>query len=158
MDWISTLAFVGALGSGLMAGMFYVFSFCIMPALARVPPENGMRVMQEINVTVLVPIFLAVFIGMAALSLAAIILGGANLNRVDGWPLVLGGLFYLLGTFGVTMARNVPRNEALAKAAPESAGGQALWSTYLTEWTFWNHVRSIAAFLALAAFVYAIAI
>ena len=158
MDWIFALAFVGALGSGLMAGMFYVFSFCIMPALARVSPQSGMRVMQEINVTVLVPIFLAVFLGMAALSLAAIIIGGVNLGRADGWPLVLGGLFYLLGTFGVTMAKNVPRNNSLAKAVPEGPDGQALWSRYLTEWTFWNHVRSIAAFLALAAFVYAIAV
>jgi uncharacterized membrane protein len=158
MDWISTLAFAGALGSGLMAGMFYVFSFCIMPALARVSPESGMRVMQEINITVVVPIFLVVFLGMAGLSLAAIVLGGVNLGRPDGWPLLLGGLFYLFGTFGVTMVRNVPRNEALAKANPQSTEGQALWSRYLSEWTFWNHVRSIAAFLALAAFVYAVSV
>ncbi|KKB12743.1 hypothetical protein VE25_05810 [Devosia geojensis] len=158
MDWISTLAFVGALGSGLMAGMFYVFSFCIMPALARVPPQSGMRVMQEINVTVLVPIFLGVFLGMAVLSLAAIVLGGINPGRAEGWPMALAGLLYLIGTFGVTMVRNVPRNEVLAKANPESTEGQAYWSRYLTEWTFWNHVRAIAAFLALAAFAYAIAV
>jgi hypothetical protein len=78
MDWIFTLAFVGALGSGLMAGMFYVFSFCIMPALGRLSPESGIRAMQAINITVIVPIFLGVFLGMAVLGLAAGVTAGCT--------------------------------------------------------------------------------
>ncbi|WP_431307854.1 DUF1772 domain-containing protein [Devosia nitrariae] len=100
MDWIFTLAFAGALGSGLMAGMFYVFSFCIMPALGRLSPEAGIRAMQAINVTVLVPIFLGVFLGMAVLGLAAIVVGGFNIGHPAGWALIAGGLFYVRGHHG----------------------------------------------------------
>lgn len=157
MDWIFTLAFVGALGSGLMAGMFYVFSFCIMPALGRLSPESGIRAMQAINITVIVPIFLGVFLGMAVLGIAAVVVGGLNLGHSAGWALIAGGLFYVLGTFSVTMTLNVPRNDALARVAPESVEGADFWRRYLSEWSFWNHIRALAGFLALAAFVYAAA-
>ncbi|GLQ55523.1 anthrone oxygenase family protein [Devosia nitrariae] len=55
------------------------------------------------------------------------------------------------------MVQNVPRNDALAKVAPESAEGADIWQRYLSEWTFWNHIRALAGFLSLAAFVYAAA-
>jgi uncharacterized membrane protein len=50
---------------------------------------------------------------------------------------------------------NIPRNDALAAADPASADGATLWSEYLTAWTAWNHVRTVAAVAATAAFVIA---
>ena len=45
---------------------------------------------------------------------------------------------------------NVPRNDAL-EAMPATAQGAAeLWSHYLREWTFWNHVRRGCALVAAA--------
>ena len=67
-----------------------------------------------------------------------------------------GGLLYLLGTFGVTMVFNVPRNNALAAVVPTSAEGAALWADYLVAWTQWNHVRTFAAFASAAAFTIAL--
>jgi uncharacterized membrane protein len=55
---------------------------------------------------------------------------------------------YLIGTFLVTMVGNVPLNNALAIADPHSTEGATLWAKYLTNWTFWNHVRMIAALAA----------
>jgi uncharacterized membrane protein len=49
----------------------------------------------------------------------------------------------------------VPRNNALAVVAPASAEGARLWSTYLSSWTAWNHVRAAAALVAAAAFIIA---
>ncbi|MEO0709083.1 MAG: anthrone oxygenase family protein, partial [Cyanobacteria bacterium J06649_5] len=51
---------------------------------------------------------------------------------------------------------NVPLNDALAIMRPTSTEGAQLWSRYLTDWTFWNHVRTVAAFLAAAMFTFAI--
>jgi uncharacterized membrane protein len=65
---------------------------------------------------------------------------------------LVGSLLYLIGTIGVTMVFNVPLNDALAIAKPDSAEGASLWAQYLTNWTFWNHVRTIAAFVAAALF------
>ena len=64
--------------------------------------------------------------------------------------LFAGALLYFIGTFLVTMVFNVPLNDALAAAAPDSADGASLWARYLGTWTVWNHVRTIAAFAGAA--------
>ncbi|MBU7583147.1 MAG: DUF1772 domain-containing protein [Nostoc sp. TH1S01] len=55
-------------------------------------------------------------------------------------------MLYLVGTIVVTIAFNVPLNDALAIANPDSTEGANLWARYLSNWTFWNHVRTIAVF------------
>ncbi len=44
-----------ALGSALVAGVFFAFSTFVMKALGRLQPEQGIAAMQSINVTVLNP-------------------------------------------------------------------------------------------------------
>ena len=70
--------------------------------------------------------------------------------------LVAGSLLYLVGTIGVTIALNVPLNDALAAVAPNSAEGAGLWMRYIVNWTAWNHVRTVAALTALASFIIAL--
>jgi uncharacterized membrane protein len=60
------------------------------------------------------------------------------------------GVLYLVGTIGVTIACNVPLNNRLAKLHPQSTGAASYWDEYLTQWTAWNHLRTLAA-LATAA-------
>jgi uncharacterized membrane protein len=64
-------------------------------------------------------------------------------------------LIYLVGTVGVTISFNVPLNDALAKVDPDSVEGAKLWARYLVTWTFWNHVRTVAAIAATVAFTIA---
>ncbi len=68
-----------------------------------------------------------------------------------------GGPVYLIGTILVTMAFNVPRNNALAAADPQSADGARLWVGYVTSWTAWNHVRTAAALAAAVLLTFALA-
>jgi uncharacterized membrane protein len=42
----------------------------------------------------------------------------------------------------------VPRNNALAAVSPQSAEAAALWTDYLSSWTTWNHVRTVASLVA----------
>ncbi|MES2037483.1 MAG: anthrone oxygenase family protein [Pseudomonadota bacterium] len=51
-------------------------------------------------------------------------------------------LLYLLGSFGVTIIFNMPRNDALATIVPSSADGAARWANYLVEWRRWNLLPS----------------
>ena len=114
-------------------------------ALAQLAPPEGVAAMQRINVVVINPLFLSVFMGTAALSAACI--GLALLRWHDSgaaWRLAA-GLLYLAGCFGVTMAFNVPRNDALAALRREGAEAAAYWPRYVAEWTRWNHVRTAAA-------------
>ena len=52
----------------------------------------------------------------------------------------------------LTIVFNVPLNNALDSADANTASGQEVWKTYLTNWTFWNHIRTIASIAATACF------
>ena len=147
------LTFAAALGSALMAGTFFAFSAFVMAALGRLPPEQGAAAMQSINVVVLNPIFLGVFMGSAAIATlvaALVIFGGATPGAS---ALLIGAALYVIGTFGVTIALNVPLNNGLAAIDVASQAGAEIWRRYLVDWTFWNHIRTAAALLATAAFI-----
>jgi uncharacterized membrane protein len=53
---IITLVFIAAIGSGIVGGIFYAFSSFVMPALGRLPPEQGVAAMNSISVTVINPL------------------------------------------------------------------------------------------------------
>jgi uncharacterized membrane protein len=152
-SWLYALALIAALGSGLVAGVFFAFSTLVMKALARLAPAEGIAAMQSINVVVLNPWFLGAFMGTALASGAAIIAALFHWRSNVSVALIAGGLFYLIGAFGVTMMCNVPRNELLAKVVRTDDLAVAVWSEYLRTWTGWNHVRTAAGFIAAAAFM-----
>ena len=78
-------------------------------------------------------------------------------NEPGAMATVAGGAFNVLGMFVVTMIFNVPLNNALAAADPASPEAVSLWARYLTDWTLWNHVRTVASTAAVALFIVAIA-
>ncbi|NEO27952.1 MAG: DUF1772 domain-containing protein [Kamptonema sp. SIO4C4] len=94
------------------------------------------------------PWFMAVFFGPAIACLFLIIAALQQWGQPGAIYWLAGSLLYLIGTIGVTIAGNVPLNDALALVNPNSTEGATLWAKYLTDWTFWNHVRTVAAFLA----------
>lgn len=147
---------LAALGCGLMAGAFFAFSSFVMKAFAALPPEKGIAAMQSVNVAVLNPLFLGVFMGTAALCVLALIAAFLRWDAPGAVYLLVGGVLYLVGTFLVTAAINVPMNDALAAVKPDSPEGARVWANYLTNWTFWNHVRTVAALAATAAFTLAL--
>ena len=65
-------------------------------------------------------------------------------------------MLYLVGTLGVTIACNVPRNDRLAALAPTAPDAEVIWRRFVREWTLWNHVRTVAAFAAAASFLRAL--
>ena len=149
------LIFLCALSSGLMAGVFFAFSNFVMRALARLRPSEGMRAMQAINVTVLNPLFLSIFMGTGAISLVAIVMA---LLRWQGSSTctLLGGGVYLLGSILVTLRGNVPLNNALVALDADAPDSASRWSDYVRDWTRWNHVRTIACAAASVLFILAI--
>lgn len=150
------LLLVTALGSALVAGIFFAFSNFVMQALARRPPAQGIAAMQAINVTVLNRWFLLAFVGTAGASVLVIV---AALLRW-GWPesvfAIAGGALYLAGNLFVTRAFNIPLNDELAATAPDSAEGAAIWKQYLRDWTGWNTIRTVTALAASASLMVAL--
>ncbi len=135
-----------ALGCGLVAGVFFAFSTFVMSALARLQPREGIAAMQSINITAINPLFMTALFGTALACLFLAIASISKWHQPGAVYLLVGSLLYLVGTVVVTIAFNVPLNDALAIAKPDSTEAANLWARYLTNWTLWNHVRTIAAF------------
>jgi uncharacterized membrane protein len=154
--YLFALTLIAALGSGLVAGIFFAFSTFVMTALGRLPPAHGIEAMQSINVAVINPWFMAAFFGTAVVCIVLIVGGLLHASASSAILLLAGGALYLLGCILVTIALNVPLNNALAAVKPESAPAAELWTRYLRDWTFWNHVRTTASLAAAAAFILAL--
>jgi uncharacterized membrane protein len=139
-----------ALGSGLNAGVFFAFSTFVMPALKRLPAAHGIAAMQSINKLAVTPAFMAALFGTAVACLGlvawAVISSGERPTALG----IAGGALYLVGTIGVTIVCNVPLNDGLAMLHPQDAGAASRWAEYVTKWTAWNHVRTVAALAAAA--------
>jgi uncharacterized membrane protein len=157
------LKLISVIGCALIAGVFFAFSTFVMNALSRLQPAEGIAAMQSINITAINPLFMTALFGTAATCLLLSVSTLSKLSQPDAVYLLGGSLFYLIGTVGVTIAFNVPLNNALALveplgtriADPSSNEGAKLWAKYLTDWTFWNHIRTVAALIAAILFILA---
>lgn len=146
------ILFLASAGAGLNAGLFFIFSICIMRAFGTLPAAEGMAAMNAINVVIQNPLFFLVFMGTALLALIIAVLALLQ-GAPGGYLATAGALVFLIGSIGVTIVINVPMNEALAAVDPTSPQAAALWDRYLGRWTNWNHVRSIASLAAMMLFV-----
>jgi uncharacterized membrane protein len=122
------------LTGGLLAGLFFAYSVSVMPALKAMPDPTFEAVMNKINVVIVNPVFLAVFLG-APVTAAAL----------PSWErsayAVAGGLLGVV-TLIVTVVWNIPLNNALAR------GGARV--DFERPWVRWNVVRTLTG---LASFV-----
>lgn len=142
------LSLTTLLGAALVGGIFFAFSSFIMQALARRPAAEAVAAMQSINVVVLNPSFLGVFLGTALLSLAMLAVAYLHWGRPPAIYFLAAALLYLLGTFLVTALGNVPLNDQLAAMTAQAPETEQQWQHYLNRWTLWNHVRTAAALAA----------
>jgi uncharacterized membrane protein len=151
------LTLAAALGCGLIAGVFFAFSSFVMKALGQLSSGHGMAAMQSINVVVLNPVFLGVFVGTAIACLLAMGAALLSWHGLQSVYILIGSALYVIGTFLVTVVFNVPWNNALATVAADDPAGTNVWAQYLVRWTRWNHVRTAAALGAGAMFTLALA-
>jgi uncharacterized membrane protein len=153
-----TATLVTALGCGLIAGVFFAFSTFVMAALRRLKPEEGIAAMQSINILAVTPVFMAVLFGTAAACLGLVVWAVISWGEEPSALVLAGGALYLLGAIGVTVACNVPLNNRLATLLLQGAEAAGYWAKYVTTWTAWNHVRTIAALSAAALLTVALCV
>ncbi len=116
------LTFAAALGSALIGGLFFAFSTFIMQALGQRPPAEGMAAMVSINRVIVSSLFMPVFFGTALLSLGLAVFALIAWTAPSWW-LLAGALAYFADSIGVTMAFNVPLNNAIDRADPGADNG-----------------------------------
>jgi len=127
-------------GAGVVTGLLFAFSNFVMRALATLPDDKGMFVMQRVNETILNPVFLVLFLGTPILCVMIVFKSVLQPGSPDSLFLLTGALAYLIGPFGITVLFNVPLNNKLAEAEPSVAN--EVWPVYQKQWQRWNHVRT----------------
>jgi uncharacterized membrane protein len=150
------LTLFSALGCWLMAGVFFAFSTFVMKALAWIKPEQGIAAMQSIDAAVPSSLFGMTFIVTAAACAVLAVFSLFRWHKPGAGYLLAGSLLYLAGSILVTMIFNIPKNNALAAVDPASVEGARLWVDYVSSWTAWNHVRTVASIAAAASLTYGV--
>lgn len=143
-----------AIACAAMSGVFFAFSSFVMRALARMPPAQGIAAMQSINIVAITPVFMTALFGTAAACLVVAVGAVTEWRGLTSVSLLAGSLSYLIGTIVVTIAFNVPLNNVLAAVDPKN--GEAVWLSYVRQWTMWNHVRAISGLVGAAMLTIAI--
>ncbi len=151
-NWIVGMIILATVGSGLMSGLFFTFSNFAMQAFGELPPNYGSAAMQSVNVRIINPQFLTVFLGTAIISLISVVFAGLNWEQPGSAWILAGGLLYLGGCMFITIRFNIPLNDQLATLDPEGPGIIPRWQAYAASWLPWNHVRTFSTLAATAAF------
>ncbi|MFC3285952.1 anthrone oxygenase family protein [Litchfieldella rifensis] len=152
---LSLLLWFSAIGCGLIAGLYFAFSAFIMKALGHIDLGAGIAAMVEINKVILSSLFLPLFFGTTIAGAALAVLSLLRWSEPGAAPMLLGGVIYVVGMFGVTLLFNVPLNNELVGARATGDAG-AVWARYLKAWTLWNHVRTVASTVACGCFIAAL--
>jgi uncharacterized membrane protein len=146
-----------AITLGLSAGLFYTYSASVMLGLGRSDDRTFVQAMQNINVAIINPWFMAHFLG--ALIFTALT-AALHLPK-DGRPvlpwILVALVLYLVATV-VTGTVNIPLNNALeaTRGADTPEAWAAARQAFEEPWIRWNIVRSVASTGALGAIVWAL--
>ena len=111
--------------------------------------------MQVINREVYRSLFMVLLMGLVPVTALIAAYAAFFLTGPLATILILAGVTYVLGVFGVTAGGNVPMNQRLAAMPDGGTAAQAYWPSYVTGWLRWNHIRWISA--GAASLCYAIA-
>ncbi len=147
--WTILMLQVSSLACAVVGGVFLAFSDFMMRSLNKTAAGAGINAMQVINREIIRSVFVSLLLILAA---ASPLLAGYALISLEGLArtlTTLGGAIYLLGTFGVTVIFNIPKNNRLDRNAPDSPESRAYWdNVYMPRWTAWNHVRTVACLVS----------
>ncbi|MDQ2095838.1 anthrone oxygenase family protein [Rhodalgimonas zhirmunskyi] len=137
--------------SGAIFGFFYAWICSTMWGLDAADPRVAITAMQAMNASVRNIVFAPAFFGTGPVLLVTAGLALAASHRPAVLVFAAAGLVYVLGGTVLTMAINVPMNEALgATPVPDTAEAAALiWADYSPRWQVWNTIRTVASGISL---------
>ncbi len=139
--------------AGLIAGLFYGYSCSVNAGLGKLSDSAYLSAMQSINREILNPVFFTSFVGTVLLLPISTWLHYKSGVSTTFWLLLISSLVYAAGTFGVTMAGNVPLNEALDKFNIDSANIESLAKQRENFEMSWNRLHTIRTTASVVVFI-----
>ncbi|CAM3618469.1 anthrone oxygenase family protein [Nocardioides zeicaulis] len=142
-----TLTVAAVVVAGLQAGTYFTWATGVMPGLARTDDRTFVATMQQVNVAIVNPVFIATFLAAPVLAGAVAAVGGAPART---WAIAATAL--AVGTVLITVAGNVPLNDALAAAGAVDRIQDlaAVRSDFESRWVVLNACRALTSAGALA--------
>ncbi|WP_326705808.1 DUF1772 domain-containing protein [Streptomyces cyaneofuscatus] len=131
--------------TGLYAGIMLTFLIAIMPGLAELTDEQFTAAMRRFNEKVPGPLFLVLFLGVVALPTAALFTGLGEHDEVAG-PALVGALVCVVAGHLVTIAGNIPLNNALATS--EGGDDSAARQAFEPRWNTFHQIRTALVLVA----------
>ncbi|MFI1773730.1 anthrone oxygenase family protein [Thalassobellus citreus] len=138
--------------TGLSAGLCFTWSNAITPGIGRLDDYGYLMSFQQMNRTILNPIFFIVFFGPFILGIINLFVFKNTSNSVV-CLLGLAVLIYFLGIVLVTIMGNVPLNEMLDKPDLRTASQEKLTTLRNNFEVKWNQFHLIRTLSAIASFI-----
>ncbi len=113
--------------TGLLAGVYLAFLLAVMPALHSQPDDIFIKAMNRINVVIVNPAFMVLFLGAPIVT--------AVLLRWNRDAITVAAVVTAVLAVVVTVAANIPLNNALANGGSRAA--------FETPWIAWHVVRTL---------------
>jgi uncharacterized membrane protein len=158
MDILRAAALLAATTTmGVMAGVFQLYAYAIMPGLGRTNDRTFVGAFQAIDTAIINPLFMGNFFGALVFTgLAAVLHIGADERSVLPWAVAALILYALVVVSTITV--NVPLNDAIKAAGdPERIDVAAVRGRFNeAKWTRWNLVRAVLTTAALACLAWAL--
>jgi uncharacterized membrane protein len=143
----ATVLIAATMTTGLAAGVFGLYQHTVMPGLRSTDDRTFIGAFQAIDRAIINPWFMASFVGALVLTILAAVLNPGR--RLLPW--ILAALVLYAVVFVITVAVNVPLNDALKAAGdPQRITDLAEVRRHFDEarWSAWNLVRTIATTVA----------
>ncbi|MEU8360645.1 anthrone oxygenase family protein [Nonomuraea sp. NPDC048882] len=146
---------IATISTGLVAGVFGLYAHTIMPGLGRTDDRTFVGAFQSIDRAIINPWFLGGgFFGALVFTILATV---AHIGR-DGLCWVAAALVLYAITFVITIAINVPLNDAIKAAGDPDRIDLAAVRERFNEarWASWNIVRVITSTTAFGLLAWAL--
>lgn len=138
--------------TGLLAGAFFTWTNAITPGIGILDDINYLKAFQNMNNTILNPLFYIIIIGPLFLSPLSAYLYKSG-NRIMLWILIVASVLYFLGIYGVTMYGNIPLNDQLDALKLATIGVEEAKTFRDTFEASWNNLHLIRTISSSASFL-----
>jgi len=138
--------------TGLSAGFCFTWFNAVTPGLGRLNDLGYLQSFQQMNRTILNPMFFVVFFAPFFLNIVGIYLFKGSWSNLF-WLLILAGVIYFFGVLLVTVFGNVPLNEMLDKANLGIANIDELRQLREKFEAKWNRLHSIRTISSILSFL-----
>ena len=154
LDLKTIVLCLAILTTGFMAGLFYTWSFSVVPGLKKLADKHYIAAFQSMNRGILNPAFFFIFLGsIVCLPLATIL--HYNSNKTF-WYFLISSLLYGFGSIAVTFLGNIPLNNSIdvfdtSKSTPKEIS--FFRQLFESKWNTCNLIRTVTSVIAFALLI-----